>query len=215
MSARYQPRVTEQVTVLHSLSLPHVEVPVRRLLPILVVLFSCASLAHAQESSAGVSYTVLALDYPDETPGGFGVWFTRDLTSRPGPTIGLDLGLNFFPEDDPIIGRQTQVFGGIRGGLRYQWFGVYGRLRPGVMRFSRQFFAPDTVCVLIFPPPDSCLTRENNLAFDLGGTLELYPIDRAIVRVDLGDTAIRFRRVERDSAWRRNLQFSAGAGIRF
>jgi hypothetical protein len=190
---------------------------VRRLLLIVVgvVLFS-ASLVHAQESSAGVSYTVLSLDYPeDENPAGFGVWFTRDVTSGPGPTIGLDLGLNFFPEDDPIIGRQTQLFGGIRGGLRYEWFGIYGRLRPGVMHFSRQFLAPDTVCILIFPPPDACLTRENNLAFDLGGTFELYPFERALVRVDLGDTAIRYRRIDRDSIWRRNLQFSAGAGVRF
>jgi len=188
---------------------------VRRLLLAVFLSALSAPLLHAQHATAGGSYAVVSLEYPDQIPNGFGGWYTWDLAANAGPTVGVDLGLNFFPEDHPIIGRQTQLFAGARGGLRYERLGIFGRLRPGIMHFSRQFLAPDTACVAIFPPPDDCLTRNANLTFDLGGTLEVYALDRFVVRADLGQTLIRFRRVGRDAVVQRNLQFTAGAGLRF
>jgi hypothetical protein len=207
--------VTGQVTVLQSIRNPLVEVSVRRIVPVLIALLLLASPVHAQESTAGATYTVLSLSYPDQIPNGFGGWYSRDLTSEPGPTLGFDAAANFFPENHPIIGRQFQLFGGVRGGLRMRQFGAFGRLRPGLMYFTTRFLAPETTCIAIFPTPDACLIRSTNLAFDLGGTFEYYPTERFVVRADLGDTVIRFRRTELDAVWQRNLQFSAGGGIRF
>ena len=84
-----------------------------------------------------------------------------------------------------------------------------------MIHFSERFFAPDTVCILIFPPPESCLIDGTNLTIDVGGTVEVYPGSRAVLRFDLGDSLIRFTRTQQDAAWRHNVQFAAGAGLRF
>jgi hypothetical protein len=162
----------------------------------------------------GASYTLLSLTYPDQIPNGFGGFLTWDLADS-GLTFGLDAGVALFPDDHPIIGRQTQLVGGPRAGVRGRRFGAFARVRPGMVHFSRRFFAPDTVCILIFPTPESCLTRETNFAVDVGGTVELYPTTQSVVRVDLGDTAIRFTRSGRSPAWKHNFQFAGGAGFRF
>lgn len=171
------------------------------------VLFSLVAVPlHAQDTTAGGSYTVLSLTYPDQIPNGFGGWLTWRF---------VDIGLNLFPEDHPIIGRQTQLLAGARGGLRRGGVGAYGRIRPGLIHFSRRFLAPDIGCVAIFPTPESCLIPATNFALDVGGTVEFSPSPRAVIRIDIGDTIIRFERAELDAAWRHNFQLSAGAGVRF
>jgi hypothetical protein len=45
--------------------------------------------------------------------------------------------------------------------------------------------------------------------------VELYPTRQSLIRVDFGDTVIRFARSGRRAAWKHNLQFAAGAGFRF
>ena len=187
----------------------------RRLLPVLAFLILLSPALNAQRASVGASYTLLSLTYPDQIPSGFGGWLAWDFGNAAGVVVGLDVGANLFPEDHPLIGRQTQLLAGIRGGVRTSRVGAFGRLRPGLVHFSERFFAPDIACVLIFPPPESCLIDATNPALDVGGTLEVYPAPRAVVRIDAGDTLIRFRRGALDPAWKHNLQFSAGAGLRF
>jgi hypothetical protein len=171
------------------------------------VLFSLVAVPlRAQDTTVGGSYTVLSLTYPDQIPNGFGGWLTWRF---------VDVGLNLFPEDHPVIGRQTQVLGGVRGGLRRERFGAYARLRPGLIHFSRRFLAPDIGCIAIFPTPEACLIEATNLALDVGGTVEFSPSTRAVIRIDVGDTVIRFERAELDAAWRHNFQLTAGAGVRF
>lgn len=186
----------------------------RRAFLVLAVLLFLAPALHAQQATVGGSYTLLSLTYPDQIPNGLGGWFSWDLAPE-GLTIGLDAGVNFFPEDHPIIGRQTEALAGVRGGVRTGRLGAFGRVRPGVIHFSERFFAPEVVCILIFPPPESCLIDSTNVALDLGGTLELYPTPRSVVRIDFGDTLIRFARTQQDPNWKHNLQFAAGAGLRF
>jgi hypothetical protein len=187
---------------------------VRRASVVLALPLLLSPVLHAQTASAGASYTLLSLTYPDQIPNGFGGWFTWDLAAA-GVTIGADVGVNVFPEDHPIIGRQTQVLGGVRSGIRTDRIGAFARVRPGLLHFSERFFAPEIVCILIFPPPESCLIEATNLAVDFGGTVELYPTGRSVVRVDLGDTLIRFSRSRQDAVWKHNFQFAAGAGLRF
>ncbi len=187
---------------------------VRHSLLVLAVFVLLSPTLRAQNVSAGASYTLLSLTYPDQIPQGFGGWLTWDFIAR-GPSLGLDLGVNFFPENHPIIGRQTQVMGGLRGGIRADRVGAFGRVRPGFLNFSERFGAPDTVCIQIFPIPESCLIKSSNFALDLGGTLEFYPGSRTTIRVDIGDTRLRFGRTGQDAVWKDNLQFAAGAGVRF
>ena len=178
-----------------------------RILVVLFVLVSlCSTSLRAQEASAGASYTLLSLTYPDQIPNGFGGWLTWRF---------VDVGANFFPEDHPIIGRQTQLLAGVRGGLRTDRVGAYACVRPGIVHFSERFFAPEVVCIAIFPTPEACLIDTTNFAVDLGGTLELFPSRRTLVRFDIGDTLIRFDRTGQDALWKHNFQFAAGAGVRF
>lgn len=182
----------------------------------LVLLLSPA--ARSQELQAGGSYTVLSLSYPDQIPQGFGGWVSWDFvdaSADPSLVVGLDGALNFFPEDHPIIGRQVQLVAGLRGGLRTDRIRALGRVRPGLVRFTERFIEPDTVCIAIFPTPEACLAEERNFAVDVGVTLEWLATRRTVLRIDLGDTLIRFNREARDAAWSNNLQFSAGAGWRF
>lgn len=186
----------------------------RRASVVLAIAFLCSCGLHAQHASAGASYTLLSLTYPDQIPSGVGGWFSWDLADT-GPTIGADVGVSFFPENHPIIGRQTLALAGVRGGVRVARVGAFARVRPGVVHFSERFLAPDIVCILIFPPPESCLIESTNAALDLGGTVEVYATPRSVVRIDVGDTLIRFARSQQDALWRHNLQLSAGAGVRF
>jgi hypothetical protein len=160
----------------------------------------------AQDGAAGGSFTLLSLTYPDQIPAGFGGWLTWRF---------IDIGANLLPEDHPIIGRQTQLVAGGRAGVRIGRIGAYARVRPGLIHFSRRFMAPDIGCVAIFPPPEACLIDATNFTVDLGGTFEFSPTARTLVRVDVGDTLIRFARTELDPVWRHNLQVSAGGGLRF
>lgn len=190
----------------------------RILVPVLALVLLASPAAHAQELQAGLSYTLLSLSYPDQVPNGFGGWVSWDLvdaSTDPSLTVGLDAALNVFPENHPIIGRQVQLVGGVRGGLRTEQLRALGRIRPGIVRFSERFIAPDTVCIAIVPAPEACLVDERNFAVDVGVTLEWLSSRRVVVRFDLGDTIIRFNREARDAAWTNNLQFAAGAGWRF
>jgi hypothetical protein len=178
-----------------------------RLLLVLFVLVSIlARPVRAQDTSIGASYALLSLTYPDQIPNGFGGWLTWRF---------IDTGVNLFPEDHPIIGRQTQLFAGARGGFRVGGFGAYARVRPGLIHFSERFLAPDIGCIAIFPTPEACLIDATNLALDLGGTVEFLPTTGTVIRLDAGDTLIRFNRNGLDPTWRHNFQFSAGAGVRF
>jgi hypothetical protein len=123
--------------------------------------------------------------------------------------------VNLFPEDHPVIGRQTQLLAGVRGGVRSDRLAAFARVRPGLTHFTGRFTAPDIACIAIFPTPEACLIKATNFAVDAGGTFEVYPTLRTVLRFDLGDTVIRFARTGLDPAWKHNLQFVAGVGIRF
>jgi hypothetical protein len=172
------------------------------------IVLACLPAAplRAQSTAIGASYSLLSLTYPDQIPNGFGGWVTWRF---------VDVAAHLFPEDHPIIGRQTQLLAGGRAGLQRGGFGAYARVRPGLIHFSERFLAPDIGCVAVFPTPEACLIDRTNFALDFGGTVELLPTPRTVVRVDVGDTLIRFNRTELDPVWRHNFQLSAGAGVRF
>ena len=126
----------------------------RIVLSILAFVLLLPAASRAQELQAGVSYTLLSLSYPDQMPNGFGGWVSWDLvdaSADPSLTVGLDAALNVFPEDHPIIGRQVQLVGGVRGGLRSDRLRALGRIRPGVVTIARGHRAPARAAVFVNP----------------------------------------------------------------
>jgi hypothetical protein len=153
---------------------------------------------------------------------GLGLRFTYNLTRM----IALEAEANFFPRDkDPTPkfsgGRKTEYLFGPKIGFRSKGFGVFGKVRPGFMRFERfpTIFriiqSPSTIEVDVTDSGPA-----NFFALDVGGVAEFYASRRIAVRLDLGDTIIHYRKRDEPNNLapaytRHNLQFSAGVGFRF
>ena len=146
--------------------------------------------------------------------------------------FAVEAELNYFPRDRfDEGGRKVQGLFGVRAGRRFEHVGVYAKLRPGFVNFSRGDFTrrPDVICV----PADiaDCFDSEGttNFALDAGGVLELHTSKKTFVRLDAGDTLIRFGRrlaplrtnnnvvfiVEAEGETAHNFQGGVGFGFRF
>lgn len=167
-----------------------------------------ASTAAAQ-TQLGAHYSALALEYPDQTRSGVGAFFVYS----PRTGSGVDLSATWSPEEN-VGGNAWQVLAGPRVGGRLAGVGVFGRVRPGFIHFSERFYAPEVVCIAIFPPPESCLASATNFVLDLGGTVEVDLSPRLLLRFDLGDTLIRYEGLD-GASWKHGLQFAAGVGWRY
>jgi hypothetical protein len=149
------------------------------------------------------------------------------LAWRPAPLVGVEAEFTFYPGDYPdgvafSRGRVEGLFGATLGprlgGLR-----PFVRVRPGFVTFHE---APAPfACILIYPPPLACTLAAGDmvLAVDLGGGIEFFPTRRSLVRVDVGDRALRFSgpAFDRDGTvhdtafFSHALRLSIGAGVRF
>ena len=174
-----------------------------------IIALAVASTAEAQ-FQAGAHYSALAMEYPDQTRSGVGAF----AVYSPREWIGIDVGTSVL-FDKEVGGTAWQLLAGPRVGTQVRGLSVYGRVRPGVVRFSERFFSPNVVCVLIYPPPESCLAPAANFALDVGGTVETGISPAAFLRFDLGDTLVRYRRGDDGTAWKHGLQFNAGVGWKF
>jgi Outer membrane protein beta-barrel domain len=110
--------------------------------------------------------------------------------------LAIEAEGNFFPKRNFNEGEQSrkaQLLAGLKAGTRTETFGVFVKARPGLMYFS------------ILPAHRICNTspingdficigeKQTNFAFDVGGVVEYYPSSRTIIRLDLGDTIVRFK----------------------
>jgi hypothetical protein len=128
--------------------------------------------------------------------------------------FALEAEGNFFPRDrDFEGGRKMQGFFGAKVGKRFDKVGLFGKARPGFMRFSKGDYRLARGCIAVFPPPIACFdpVAITKFAFDLGGVAELYPSKNTIVRFDGGDTIIRFG--NRNVAAFDPLSGLAGSGV--
>jgi hypothetical protein len=142
--------------------------------------------------------------------------------------IALDAEANFFPEtafDNREFGQKTQTFVGIKAGTRNKYAGVFAKARPGVMWFGE--LSTLTNCSSTFSSATFVCAKpgQKDFAMDVGGIVEFYPSKRSIIRVDAGDTIVRFReeattlglnntvRIPGDTT--HNLQVSIGFSYRF
>jgi outer membrane protein with beta-barrel domain len=178
------------------------------------------------------SPTIVSDDFDHETRAGFGGRFSYNLTDY----LAVEAEGNFFPksgESDLSVpdGHIYQGQFGVKAGKRFSKVGIFAKLRPGFVGFSRVSQLTGTRTITFgnqqFTVGDFRIGKESFFSTDVGGVLEVYLSRRIITRFDIGDTIIRygtFRRpgisvsqaiLERPAETRHNLQFSAGIGLRF
>ena len=131
---------------------------------------------------------------------------------------------SFFPEShlgNDASGEKLQGLIGIKAGVRNKWTGVFAKARPGVMWFG-EFTTPGSCSATSFGSLCS-VSHEKDFALDLGGVVEFYPSQRAIIRADIGDTIIHYSQrtfgafipTVLGAQTKNNLQISIGFGWRF
>ncbi|HET6932011.1 MAG TPA: outer membrane beta-barrel protein [Candidatus Acidoferrum sp.] len=74
---------------------------------------------------------------------------------------------------------------GLKGGIRRNHFGIFGKVRPGFNSYS------DALSALSATGQES-FSRSTNLVLDLGGIVEFYPAEHGTLRLEAGDTHIYF-----------------------
>jgi hypothetical protein len=168
---------------------------------------AAAGQTRQSQADLGGTLTWLNLGSFNETETGFGGRVGYHLVDL----LWLDAEANVFPSDDLVTGRKLEAFAGAKLGGRSRVFGLFGKVRPGALRFGNDFLAPGTVCIAIVPTPTSCLASRRAFALDYGSIIEVYPAERSIVRFDIGTTFIWYR--NRDGGQRTrtgNFQFTLG-----
>jgi hypothetical protein len=195
----------------------------------------------------GIQYTTLILNRPTEITGDLfrlGRVATTEpalggrLTFNLNDHVALEGALDFLLRENTgsriTYGRRgVQGQFGIKAGRRFERFGIFGKARPGFLRFNdvlrvvgtrleTQFFPGESIEVSLFG-----LGSKTYFETDLGGVVEFYPSRRVVTRFDLGDTIIRYRGrvangfsirrsvINQPDETRHNFQFTAGVGFRF
>jgi hypothetical protein len=186
-----------------------------RLATTIAVCAACLALApaaRAQTVDVGAHVTHLDLGVFDSSTWSVGGRIGWEVL----PLVTLDGEVNVLPRDSGAGGSLVQALGGIKLGGRNPTFGLFAKLRPGFVRFNRDFIQPGTACVAVFPTPRECLATRTNAALDFGSVIEVYPSSRLIVRVDLGTTYIWYgSRGDARSRRYGNFQLGLGAAVRF
>jgi hypothetical protein len=159
------------------------------------MVFAAAAFAQTPRFEIGVQASVLderkAIGEKPAMAGG-------RISARVFRFIDADFEVNRFP----IGGAQssfpgTEVLLGGRAGYHLGHFGLFGRMRPGFVKFDRNQYPPQLG------------TRP---ALDIGGTLEIYSSYHVAVRIDYGDTIVWYGPV---IGTRHQLQGSFGVGVWF
>jgi hypothetical protein len=193
----------------------------------LTCVVASSALAQPNEDrrlEVGAQLAVNDLVELETTDLGFGGRFGFRATSL----LTLEGELNLFPSDVPdevlVTSSRFEGLFGVKLGPRFHRFSVFGKVRPGFVRFGE---APEPIaCILIFPLPLSCVLAEGRTAFalDLGGGVELYPTDRSLVRFDVSDRMLQYpgpvfnrdrEAFTEGGFWDHNLRLAIGAGFRF
>ncbi len=156
----------------------------------------------------GAHYTLLRFRDFDITDNGVGGRVTFNLAD----SFAVEGELNFFPQKrantitTPFLfvdSSRTQGLFGVKTGLRSEKAGIFGKIRPGFVRFGENAVTPGQ--------------SFTQFALDFGGVFELYLSRSVALRFDVGDTVIRFGSnfTGGDAFNSNNLQISTGVAFRF
>jgi opacity protein-like surface antigen len=177
--------------------------------------FSVGKIDDTTRFSFGVAYrpgTLIENEKETNVPGKweFGPLFSTMLIGREGPTDGVrtepgfggytsyrfyhvfyfDGDLLYFPRGSNSSGPHDggeifQGLFGLKGGIRRNHFGIFGKVRPGFNSYSQALSA-------ISSTGQESFDRSTNFVLDLGGIVEFYPGERGTLRLEAGDTHIYF-----------------------
>jgi hypothetical protein len=141
-----------------------------------------------QRFAAGAQYSLFSSnrgfqEFVRDESGGGG-WFTWNFSKY----FAWDASSTFFPRmihlaDFQQGGRMFQVLAGVRGGVRKGRFGIFGKFRPGIQRYSTTEADPAPFGTAPF----------TDIAVDAGGILEFYGTHHSVFRFDAGNTSIHYR----------------------
>ena len=158
----------------------------------------------------GAHYTLLRFRDFDITDNGVGGRITFNLSDN----FGVEGELNYFGQkrssDSPLTtfplfvdSSRTQGLFGAKTGIRSEKAGIFGKFRPGFVRFGESGVIPGQ--------------SFTQFALDIGGVFELYPARNVALRFDIGDTIVRFGSnfTGGDAFYSNNLQISTGIAFRF
>ncbi len=151
--------------------------------------------------------------------GGFGAWISRNYGSH----FSWDTSAAFFPRLHGIGfqdgGDSLAGFSGVKAGIRRDRVGIFAKLRPGAIVYSRKLEAETSTPSFAF-----LWGKFTNPALDIGGVMEVYPLRRLILRTDVGQTWIFYRSSTVVAAGRAytspsqqqpSIMMSLGIGCRF
>ena len=183
-----------------------------------------ASPARAQRVEAGAFVTYAFLEEIGSTDHGVGT-STLGIGGRAvwhlAPFVDIDGEVAIHPNAG-VQGYKLQGALGAKAGIRWSSLGVFAKVRPGLLYFSKDPFGSGRAGVL----PRTDWARSLDPSIDVGGVVEYYTTRGMIVRFDLGDTIVRYHaRTVVVSQFQppqhaagfttRNRQWSMGLGKRF
>ena len=169
---------------------------------------------------AGMGFTAIGAESLDGSSKGLGARVTYNFTDN----FALDAEGSLFPRTalgNSQVAQNVQGFAGVKAGVRSKYVGLFAKARPGVMRIGNSVSGFDCSSRGFF---NVCRPERSHLAFDAGVVTEFYPTTRTIVRVDLGDTVVRFKSAGRNvfdgtdvssTDVTHNFQVGIGFGYRF
>jgi hypothetical protein len=193
----------------------------------------------------GIQFTSLSIDPPTvinsdvvflgperfDTEPAFGGRFTYNLNRN----LAVEAEGNFYPRRQSISGGgghllQSQF--GVKAGHRWERFGLFGKIRPGMLTFTQVtklvevrngFFGTIPIQFGVFR-----VGWKPYFSLDVGGVIEHYVTNHLMTRIDVGDTIVHYSEYaipgpfvvslpirRRAPETHHNFQFTAGVGWRF
>lgn len=134
----------------------------------------------------------------------------------------LDGDVLYFPQGTSLSGPHDggtilQTLVGLKGGIRRNHFGFFGKVRPGFNSYSDALTSQSS--------SGNTYARSTTFVLDLGGIIETYPTAHSTLRIEAGDTHIFFgtANVNIDGTvvpfpggkLQHTIQFVLGYGLRF
>lgn len=177
--------------------------------------FSVGKIDDTTRFSVGVAYrpgVLIENEEESKVPGNweFGPLFSTMFIGREGPTDGVrtepgfggyasyrfyhvfyfDSDVLYFPRGSNSSGPHDggeilEGLFGLKGGIRRNHFGIFGKVRPGFNSYSDALSA-------VSATGQESFSRSTNFVLDLGGIVEFYPGEHGTLRLEAGDTHIYF-----------------------
>lgn len=171
----------------------------------------------------GVQLTSAISSEFDEADLGVGGRFSWHPTGLIGIEAEIDGYPGDFPDPRPFSRARIEGLFGATVGPALGRVRPFARLRPGFISFRE---APQPiVCILIFPPPLSCVLASGRTMFalDIGGGVEVFATRRTFVRVDAGDRLLKYpgpafdtdRTAHAEGFFGHDFRFALGGGLTF